>query len=766
MTRARLIWGAVVVLSLEVTIFGLVNHDRIYMQWVENADEVVAEDFAREARSLLSAKEIKGSQLATIFRHARRLKLLDVEILALERQVSDHPDDPTLTFALADTVRRSGDFIRARRLYLDWIDERSQAEAPNSAPMQLAWIGLARVERDAGELPRARAYFELAGDLASADRHAPVEYFWTLTTLDLDEALDHGYDALRTDPDNEPVREWLIGQALARGNANEAQRLVVSAVGADLYDPRWTRWLDLADALRNSTSPASTNPARRPMFVSHVPPRPRVPARLASARPWTCCALVPSLLASNPAGVVDAGTVASVARPIEVNRVWPLAETLALGRTKAAIEQQSWGGRLPAIALYDAYLAAVPGDVDAMRKQARVAGWAGRIEDARRRYAAITAVVPNDRAAAAEARAKSAYYGLQWADALRAYDAWLAVEPQNTEARFEHAEVLWALGRTAESQRELQALAANGHEQAQLAIDRRHETRQPTPIVRVETRASNGYDGGTLLEQRSQTGSLAGGDAHAWWRVDVSGLTASGAGQRSTGVGAAASSSRRFTDEWSGSVAVGADQFVGWSPVVTGSATVSAQAAHRISLDATLQRQRVQENAETFKQGLMASGLSVTVARHTERTSLSAAGAIEHLSDGNQRRQVTASVSRALTQGRSQLRGVGWAQVQSYEHPADTYFAPDHFVRVDAGAEYAMSITPPRFSGDRQRELVASMLVGTDNRGEIYTHPSARLVTEIKGGIEVDAFVDLIDSRVYRERRAGIAVKFTPGSRR
>ena len=162
-------------------------------------------------------------------------------------------------------------------------------------------------------------------------------------------------------------------------------------------------------------------------------------------------------------------------RSIDPSRLWPLAETVALARTKAAIEQQSWGGRVPAIALYDAYLAVVPGDVDAMRKQARVAGWAGRIEDARHRYAAITAALPNDRAVAAEARAKLAYYGLRWSDALRAYDEWLAVEPQNTEARFEHAEVLLALGRTAESQRELQALAADGHEQAQLAIDRRQD---------------------------------------------------------------------------------------------------------------------------------------------------------------------------------------------------------------------------------------------------------------------------------------------------
>ena len=766
MTRARLIWAAVVVLSLEVTIFGLVNHDRIYMEWAETTDNLDPPDFAREARSLLSAREIKGSQLATIFRHARRLNLIDIEILALERQVSDHPDDPTLTFALADTVRRSGDLMRARRLYLDWIDERSHAEEPNSAPRQLAWIGLARVERDAGELPRARAYFELAGDLASADRHAPVEYFWTLTTLDLDEALDHGYDALRTDPDNEPVREWLIGQALARGNANEAQRLVVSAVGADMYDPRWTRWLDLADAVRNGGAASPSTPKILPMLVSHVSPRRAAPGRLPSARPWSCCALVPTLLASTAGDAVDDDAVVPIAWPIELARQWPLAETLALARTKAAIEQQSWGGRLPAIALYDAYLATVPGDVDAMRKQARVAGWAGRIDDARRRYAAMTSALPNDPAVAAEARAKSAYYGMQWSDALRAYDDWLAVEPENTEARFEHAEVLLALGRTAESQRELQSLAGDGHEQAQLAIDRRHATRRPTPMVRFETKASNGYDGGTLLEQRSQTGTLTAGDAHASWRVDVSGLTASGAGQRASGVGASAASSRRFTDALSGAVAVGADQFVGWSPVVTGSATITARAGRRISVDATLQRQRVQENAHTFKQGLMASGLSVNVARHTERTSLSATGAIEHLSDGNQRRQVTASVSRALTQGRSQLRGVGWAQVQSYEHPAETYFAPDRFVRVDAGAEYALSITPPRFTGDRRRELVASMLVGTDNRGEIYTHPSARLVTEIKGGIEVEAFVDLIDSRVYRERRGGIAVTFTPGSRR
>ncbi len=141
---------------------------------------------------------------------------------------------------------------------------------------------------------------------------------------------------------------------------------------------------------------------------------------------------------------------------------------------KRRADELSWSGHhADAIRTYDAYLALVPGDLDVMRQQARVAGWGGQYGLSRRLYARAQAQAPGHAAIAAEAAAKSAFYSGRWRASADAYAQWIALEPEASEARFEYAESLRADGRIAEADAALQALIiAAHHDQAVASFHR------------------------------------------------------------------------------------------------------------------------------------------------------------------------------------------------------------------------------------------------------------------------------------------------------
>jgi tetratricopeptide (TPR) repeat protein len=119
------------------------------------------------------------------------------------------------------------------------------------------------------------------------------------------------------------------------------------------------------------------------------------------------------------------------------------ADPHAPAALKLRAEVLSWSGRhADAVKAYDVYLGQAPQDVEAKRQQARVLGWGGLFSEAKRRYASLVREYSGDARIAAEAAAKTAFYDGRWSAAAEAYQRWLALEPDNTEARFEHAESL------------------------------------------------------------------------------------------------------------------------------------------------------------------------------------------------------------------------------------------------------------------------------------------------------------------------------------
>ena len=114
-----------------------------------------------------------------------------------------------------------------------------------------------------------------------------------------------------------------------------------------------------------------------------------------------------------------------------------------------------------AVDAFDDYLARAPRDLEARRQQARIEGWRGAYGESLARYERLCASDLQSPAVVAERDAKRAYYRGHWADAVRRYDAWLALEPGNVEAQLERAQALDHLGEAARARDAFGAIAAS-----------------------------------------------------------------------------------------------------------------------------------------------------------------------------------------------------------------------------------------------------------------------------------------------------------------
>jgi hypothetical protein len=65
----------------------------------------------------------------------------------------------------------------------------------------------------------------------------------------------------------------------------------------------------------------------------------------------------------------------------------------------------------------------------------------------------------------------------------------------------------------------------------------------------------------------------------------------------------------------------------------------------------------------------------------------------------------------------------------------------------------------PRFRSDRRKTISGGYLVGTDDDGVIYHHPSFRFDVEFANGLVLDARADVIRSSVYRDTRLTIDLR-------
>jgi tetratricopeptide (TPR) repeat protein len=459
----------------------------------------------------------------------------------------------------------------------------------------------------------------------------------------------------------------------------------------------------------------------------------------------------------------------SYARPSDLTEVAPAAVPADTRATdlKRRAEELSWSGHhAEAIRAYDAYLAVVPGDLDAMRQQARVAGWSGQYGLSRRLYANVQDKAPGNEAIAAEAAAKSAFYDGRWRASADAYARWISLEPEASEARFEYAESLRADGRIADADAALQALITTAHhDQAIASFHRAQAVRGPSIALVTNGKSADGYQGQRLLDLSEYGGAVRTtfGDAGTTTlsgqgtRVRASGNQSARNGY-AAGITSSAAISRGFALD--GRVTV-------WDLAASGKGIVDALAraawrpADRWTLAVGARQEPLFENMTTVDRGLTAVGGFAAATFDSPRTWFNLHFSQQTVSDDNERTRATLTFSRAVSDRLRALRVVAWAESLRYQSASPDYFSPSGQIRVDLGAEYTHAFRGPQFRGDRQQTITAGYLVGTDNDGEVYHHPLARLSFEIARGLAIDAQANWIRSDVYRETSAFIGLRVT-----
>jgi tetratricopeptide (TPR) repeat protein len=434
---------------------------------------------------------------------------------------------------------------------------------------------------------------------------------------------------------------------------------------------------------------------------------------------------------------------------------------------KRRAEELSWSGRhAEAIRTYDAYLALVPGDLDVMRQQARVAGWSGQYGLSRRLYARAQAQAPGHAAVAAEAAAKSAFYSGRWRASADAYAQWIALEPEASEARFEYAESLRADGRIAEADAALQALIlAAPHDQAIAAFHRAQALRGPSVALVTNGKSAAGYQGQRLLDLSEYGGAVRAAFGNAGTTtLSAQGTRVRASGDQSArngyaaGIASSTAISRGFALD--GRVTV-------WDLAASGKGIVDAMAraawrpADRWTLAGGARQEPMFENMTTVDRGLTALGGFVAATFDSPRTWFNVQVSQQSVSDDNERTRATLTFSRAVSDRLREVRIVGWAESLRYQSASPDYFSPSGQLRVDLGVEYTHAFRAPQFRGDRQHTITVGYLAGTDNDGEVYHHPLARLSFEMARGLAIDAQANWIRSDVYRETSAFVGLRLT-----
>jgi tetratricopeptide (TPR) repeat protein len=437
---------------------------------------------------------------------------------------------------------------------------------------------------------------------------------------------------------------------------------------------------------------------------------------------------------------------------------------------KLRAEVLSWSGRhADAAEAYDAYLTHAPLDVEAKRQQARVLGWGGFFKQARQHYAALVREHPDNTRIAAEAAAKSAFYDGRWGAAADAYQRWLALEPEDGEARFEHAECLRAAGHASAAQAELRLLSAAGrHGLASAALDRDRVSRSAAVGAIGEAHSTAGYDNQRLLDVM-QTGAAIQtslGRAESALRMAVTrvAMSADDRDLRGNRVGLEAKFlvSPRLRIAGTGAAW---DLGISGGPAVDASVTSVWRAADRWHLTAGFERTSVFENLETVLGQLRGTGPFAAIAFETPNTTFALRASAQELSDDNGRQRATLTWTRALPSRLKHVRLIGWAESLRYRTSSSQYFSPSRQIRADGGLQYTHEFSTPRFRTDRQQTFSFGYLAGLDDRGEIYHHPMMNLAVEFARGFSIDARASWIRSDVYRETSVFVGMTLTSRAR-
>jgi tetratricopeptide (TPR) repeat protein len=436
---------------------------------------------------------------------------------------------------------------------------------------------------------------------------------------------------------------------------------------------------------------------------------------------------------------------------------------LAAMRLKADV--LSWAGQYgAALTSFDVYIGRAPQDIDAWRQRARVAGWAGDYARSGALYQRALVAFPGHAALAAEVAAKTSFFGGRWRSAVPGYERWLAIEPDNREARFELAEARRSLGDVDAADATLRELALRpeGHRLAEAAARRAEETSRPAAAAVVEVRNARGYGGHRMLETSFQgvaVGNAWGHNDATAASLDAGRVTFRAAGESLSGTRLAFAAGRRVNPRVRLDVAFERLDVDGSSGALTsGGFAGQWTVADLWTLSAGADRRPFFERIGAIRERLAGTGAfaDVRFESHTGSFDLQVRG--EHLSDDNARTQVTVSATRRVSQRLGGLQGVVWGERLGYRDRASTYFSPSAFVHVDAGLEYGWAIRRPRFRGDREQMISFGYLVGVDSRHATYQQPTLRASFELMAGLTLEGRAGRIASADYHETTASVAI--------
>lgn len=736
------------------------------LAWRVNPSPEARDDLLRLAQRVAGHREAEASIAQALLSSGRYADTLAV--LADGRQQGDLPLQGIVAAAIA--LRAEGQASDALAL-LSGHDELHESAAILRAQLAAAVKG-----------PHA-AQEEFSMLAARADATAAAFDAWAAVLTDRAQQIQVLERAIERFPDRAGL---LTGLASAYVATRQFELAVVPAMRATTLDPAAaSAWFALVSAtaaarpgevtavLDRFRQAASCEPSVVIGMAEHVAGLIRAPDDPLAERVLEMLQEV-----AGDASVLFARELAR-ARVFAAVERWPDAvlavdaalshdpRSLAAHRLRADV--LSWAGRhSDGLAAYQAYLMLAPDDLAAQRQRARVTGWSGQYEEARSHYAQLVKAFPDHPAIAAEASAKQAFFAGRWRSAARRYEAWLALEPGNTEAQFELAESLRAAGHIDGADSALEALEAqSGHRLAAAARARAAFSRQPSFSVLSEHRSAEGYAGGRLLDLHHDGASLT-------LALGRSGGTVVGleAGR------AKASSDAYVRDGHRGSLqfrsrlsprleVAGASEVWLWpnrSATAAGHFRAVWQPGDVWTFAGGADREPLFENMRTLDEGITATGFSAVVARSSRAASFELRTAWQQLSDGNARFRVTLTLDRTVHARLRRLRVLARAEELAYSRPAAPYFSPSHFLRFDGGFEYLQPFSQVRFNGDRRAELAVGYLLGGDNRAQLYQQPYARLTWELFSSVAVDARARWAHSQPYRDSSFSLRLRVGGGA--
>lgn len=658
---------------------------------------------------------------------------------------------------LADALRATGDLQGALAALAD-------------VPLPTVRGAIMKAELQASVLGPAAAIATLREWARRAD--APEALFLTWAALEQpgEERLALLREAVGHQPKSGRLTAMLAVEQWRSGDGIAARRTADLALGLDPASP--TAWFVAVDATADAGTPAEfqaligrlrvevgTRPDLAVTVSDHVAGLVHDPSSLpARALLGLLGSLTDRQLPAVERHLAEARLAAAI-------QDWTIALT-ALERARRVAPHSSkvlrlradvlgWSGQHAlSVAAYDEYLRMAPDDLDARRQQARVAGWGGRFTEARRLYDALQQAYGSERAVAAEAEAKVAFYDGRWRDAVRAYRTWIELEPDNTEARFEQAEAMRSSGDAVSAERMLADLATRAdHRLAAAALAQSRDARRPVVTYVDERRSAAGFEGARLLDLQRQGGRVAftQGDAgQLTLFAAASQLRAAAAGRTLDGRQGSVGASVAFSPVVSLNGYAG-DWAFGARHAPDARLTATWKATDRVAFSAGAAIEPIAENLATLDEGLTARGPFALFRWAPPSGSVDAGISRQRLSDGNARTRINLSSTRIVSERARALRLILWAEATQYAVPSPGYFSPDLFVRADAGLEYTHVLQRARYSGDRQRSVRAAYLEGTDNRGARYHHPALGATLPFGRRFTLNATADWIRSAAYNE---------------